>query len=308
MGKLLNGKALSAKILDEIAQERSELKADNVVLTVISVGDDPASAVYVRNKKKACETVGFVFNHIVLGSHATAKDVHEAIAKEINKSSGIIIQMPLCSDKISKDEAAEIASSAPGMLDVDGFGSLSKALIYEGYAHYKIPGLVCNPPLPCTPHGAMELIESIPGFTFDGKVALVIGRSDVVGKPVAHMLMDRGCTVTIAHSHTSREDLERIANNADIIISAVGRTNVLDKIDTQRANKPIIIDVGINRDENGKLCGDIPESVKEEGSSYYTPVPGGVGPMTVAELIKNTWKTWKYKQFGLFAEEEGDSL
>ncbi len=295
MGELLSGKTLSEKMLSEIAQERVELKAEDVVLTVVSVGDDPASAVYVKNKKKACEKVGFIFKHITLDGHATAADVQQAISKELGNSSGIIVQMPLLSDHITKEEAAKISSSVPGMLDVDGFGAETKILIYEGYTHYHNPNIMCVPPLPCTPHGIMDLIESVPGFSFSEKTALVIGRSDVVGKPVGHMLMDRGCTVTLAHSHTQYGDLEKYANGADIIVSAVGKRNVLHDIDSCRPVKPIIIDVGMNRNEDGKLCGDLSESLKKEASSYYTPVPGGVGPMTVAELIKNTWETWKYK-------------
>ena len=289
MSNKLDGKAIAAKSLEQSRIELNNIKLrygiKNPTLVVISIGDDDASKVYVRNKQRAAEQVGLTFVHKVFNSTAEFTEINRYIY-ECNYTPdifGIIIQLPAVS-MLSKNEIAQLTNNIAVSKDVDGF-------------------LLGSPFTPCTPKGIMELLDSIPNLNLSGKTALVIGRSNIVGKPIAKLLLDRNCTVIQAHSKTPKDTLCRMFSFADIVVSAVGKRDVLTTHDADQYWKDnrhdfygdfhnnrdrVIIDVGINRDENGKLCGDFSESFKEEFSEFYTPVPGGVGPMTVAMLIKNT--------------------
>ena len=251
-------------------------------LSVILVGDDAASQVYVRNKHKACDEVGIRSIQINLSKDVT-EDVLISKINELNADNsvhGILVQLPVP----KHIDVKKVISAIDPRKDVDGFTQNSSFT-------------------PCTPAGVLDLLDGIPDYDIARKTALVIGRSDIVGKPVAKLLLDRNCTVIQAHSKTPKDVLCKMFSFADIVVSAVGRTDIISKYDAEDyfkdnrhdfygnfSNKRdrIIIDVGINRDENGKLCGDFSESFKEKYSSFYTPVPGGVGPMTIAMLLKNT--------------------
>lgn len=290
MSLKINGKLLAAKSLEESKLEletiKNKLNVATPKLVVISIGDDDASKVYVRNKQRAAEQVGLTFVHKVFSSSAEFSEINRYIY-ECNYTPdvfGIIVQLPVVSNALSKNTITQLVNNIAVSKDVDGF-------------------LLGSPFTPCTPRGIMELLDSIPNLELSGKTALVIGRSDIVGKPIAKLLLDRNCTVVQAHSKTPKDTLCRMFSFADIVVSAVGKRDVLSDYDAEQYWKDnrhdfygdfsnnrdrIIVDVGINRDENGKLCGDFSEEFKEKYSEYYTPVPGGVGPMTVAMLIKNT--------------------
>ena len=274
MNNIIDGKLVASNIKQRLKEEIS--KMDIVPkLAVILVGDDAASQVYVRNKHKACQEVGINSLQIVLPSDTSEEELICKISQLNADDSvhGILVQLPL-PKHINKDRVIDAIDPRK---DVDGFTKNSKFI-------------------PCTPAGIIELLDSVPDYSLEGKTALVIGRSDIVGKPVAKLLLDRNCTVIQAHSRTSYSDLLKLFGISDIVVSAVGKRFVLDKQDAncyrERYNKcfcsHIIIDVGINRDEEGKLCGDFSEAFKDTYSRYYTPVPGGVGPMTIAMLLKNT--------------------
>lgn len=277
MGVKMDGKALADKICQELKIKCDELKANNIhpILTIVTSGDDSASKIYVRNKIKRCEEIGIecdVRHFDFFGFN----EFNEVMLKTTNP---IIIQEPITG--YVDHEAASMLMSPT--LDVDGFSYKNMGNLAMGYEPYYYP---------CTPMGVMELLKEY-NISLEGKNALVIGRSNIVGRPMAMMLEHTGCTVTIAHSKTPEFWLHEAAKNADIIVSAVGKRDI---ITCDRANivtgyaidwqNKIIVDVGMNRNENGKLCGDISEELKQL-CAYYTPVPGGVGPMTVAMLMSN---------------------
>ena len=273
MGKIIDGKAIAAGLYDEMRQEVERMEAQygrRPGLTVIIVGEDPASQVYVRNKEVNAKKVGLVSEVIRMPEQTTQEELLEVIAR-LNADEtvdGILVQLPV-PKHIDKD--AVIAAVAPDK-DVDGFfGMKSGFTLKQGYV------------APCTPRACIHLIKTT-GETIEGKHALVVGRGELVGKPVATLLLNENATVTIAHSRT--RNLGEIARTADIIVAAVGRP----KIVTGDMVKPgaILIDVGINRDADGKLCGDIDYPTAESVAGWITPVPGGVGPMTIAMLIRNT--------------------
>ena len=273
MGRIIDGKAIAAGLYQEMLQEVEQLEQQygrRPGLTVIIVGEDPASQVYVRNKEIAAKKVGLVSDVIRLPEETT-QDELLAVIDRLNADptvDGILVQLPV-PKHIDKDTV--IAAVAPEK-DVDGFfGMKSGFTMKQGYV------------APCTPRACIHLIKTT-GETIEGKHALVIGRGELVGKPVATLLLNENATVTIAHSRT--RNLGEIARTADIVIAAVGRPKIL----TGDMVKPgaILIDVGINRDENGKLCGDIDYASAEPVAGWITPVPGGVGPMTIAMLIRNT--------------------
>jgi methylenetetrahydrofolate dehydrogenase (NADP+)/methenyltetrahydrofolate cyclohydrolase len=273
MGKIIDGKAIAAGLYDEMRQEVERMEAQygrRPGLTVIIVGEDPASQVYVRNKEVNAKKVGLVSEVIRLPEQTTQEELLAVIAR-LNADEtvdGILVQLPV-PKHIDKD--AVIAAVAPDK-DVDGFfGMKSGFTLKQGYV------------APCTPRACIHLIKTT-GETIEGKHALVVGRGELVGKPVATLLLNENATVTIAHSRT--RNLGDIARTADIIVAAVGRP----KIVTGDMVKPgaILIDVGINRDADGKLCGDIDYPTAEPVAGWITPVPGGVGPMTIAMLIRNT--------------------
>ncbi|MBR3065344.1 MAG: bifunctional methylenetetrahydrofolate dehydrogenase/methenyltetrahydrofolate cyclohydrolase FolD [Bacteroidales bacterium] len=273
MGKIIDGKAIAAGLYDEMRQEVERMEAQygrRPGLTVIIVGEDPASQVYVRNKEVNAKKVGLVSEVIRMPEQTTQEELLAVIAR-LNADEtvdGILVQLPV-PKHIDKD--AVIAAVAPDK-DVDGFfGMKSGFTLMQGYV------------APCTPRACIHLIKTT-GETIEGKHALVVGRGELVGKPVATLLLNENATVTIAHSRT--RNLGEIARTADIIVAAVGRP----KIVTGDMVKPgaILIDVGINRDAEGKLCGDIDYPTAEPVAGWITPVPGGVGPMTIAMLIRNT--------------------
>jgi len=268
--RLIDGVALSQKIRADVAAQAA-LLAQRPGLAAVLVGDDPASAIYVRNKVKACADAGF---HSVQERYA-ADLAESALLDRIAALNadpavhGILVQMPLPKQI---DPQKVIAAIAPAK-DVDGFSLLSAGELMTG-----LPGF-----RPCTPYGCMKLIESN-GMDLRGKHAVVIGRSNTVGKPMALLLLQANATVTICHSATP--DLAHHTRGADIIVAAVGRRNTLTA-DMVRPGA-IVIDVGMNRDDNGKLCGDVDFEGVKEIASHITPVPGGVGPMTITMLLMNT--------------------
>lgn len=273
MATIIDGKAVSAAVKKRVADEVAVLKEQGVCpgLAVILVGDDPASQVYVRNKKRACEACGIYSAEYKLPKETTMPELLSLIDELNNddKISGILCQLPLPK---GLDEEAVIAAIDPRK-DVDAFsvGNVGRIMI-GNYAF-----------LPCTPAGVIELIKSV-GYDMSGKNAVVLGRSNIVGKPMAMLLLHNNATVTICHSKT--ENLAEICRNADIIVAAIGKPKFL----TADMVKPgaMIIDVGINRTEDGKLCGDVDFEPVEKLAGYITPVPGGVGPMTIATLMQNT--------------------
>lgn len=271
--KIIDGKLISKNLREKMKIEVENLKKQNIVpgLAVILVGNDPASKVYVRNKKKACEEIGIRSEQFFLEENTSEHELINLIEKLNNDKSvnGILVQFPLPSHI---DGHAVIEAISPEK-DVDAFNEKNVGKIMLG--DYNV--------LPCTPAGIMELLK-YEHIDVDGKNCVVVGRSNIVGKPMAMLLLKANATVTICHSHT--KDIKNILKQADLIVMAVGKPKFL-KADMVKENA-IIIDVGINRDENNKLVGDVDfENVKEK-ASYITPVPGGVGPMTITTLLKNT--------------------
>lgn len=271
--QIIDGKAVSKAVKEKINAECEALKQKGVTpgLAVIIVGDDPASQVYVRNKERACEECGFYSVKYALPAETTQDELSDLIVK-LNKDpkiNGILCQLPLPSHL---DEKAIIDLIDP-IKDVDAFHPSNVGAIMIGDYRF----------LPCTPAGVMELIHST-GVDVAGKKAVVMGRSNIVGKPMAMLLLHENATVEITHSHT--KNLKEITSNADILVAAIGKARFV-KADMVK-DGAIVIDVGMNRDENGKLCGDVDfEDVKDK-CSFITPVPGGVGPMTISMLMRNT--------------------
>lgn len=273
MAKIISGKEVSAKVRESVRKECEELKSKGITtgLAVIIVGDDPASRVYVNNKKKACADVGFVSEEYALPAETTQQELLALIDKLNNKKdiNGILCQLPLPKHL---DEKAVIEAISP-LKDVDAFHVSNVGKIMIGDYHF----------LPCTPAGVMELLHSV-NIDVCGKNCVVIGRSNIVGKPMAMLLLHENGTVTICHSKT--KNLKEICKTADILVAAVGIPKFV-KADMVKEGA-VVIDVGMDRDENGKLCGDVDFAEVEPVTSYITPVPGGVGPMTIAMLMKNT--------------------
>ncbi len=272
--QLIDGKALSSQLRADIARRTQALKAQGKVpgLAVILVGDNPASQVYVRNKVKACEDVGI---RSVLERHEAAMTEAELLARihALNTDPaihGILVQLPL-PPQIDSHKVIEAISPAK---DVDGFHVASAGALMVGEPGFKA----------CTPYGCMKMLESIGMRDLRGRHAVVIGRSNIVGKPMAMMLLAANATVTICHSGT--KDLAAMTRQADIVVAAVGKRKVL----TADMVKPgaVVIDVGMNRDDAGKLCGDVDFDGVKEVAGWITPVPGGVGPMTITMLLMNT--------------------
>ncbi len=270
---LIDGNALSALLRQQVSDKVQTLRARGITpgLAVILVGDNQASQVYVRNKVKACEQTGI---HSVLEKHDATLSETDLLARvhalnQDNTIHGILVQLPL---PAHIDAQKVIEAIAPDK-DVDGFHVASAGALMTG-----LPGY-----WPCTPHGCMKMLEHI-GYNLRGKHAVVIGRSNIVGKPMALMLLQQNATVTVCHSATV--DLKAHTLQADVIVAAVGKRNVL----TADMVKPgaVVIDVGMNRDDAGKLCGDVDFDGVSQVASYITPVPGGVGPMTITMLLVNT--------------------
>lgn len=278
---VIDGKAIAAALRGDIAKDIAALKATGteVGLAVILVGDDPASHVYVGNKVRACEEVGIVSYEQRMPDDATEQQIRHVI-KNLNtnpKVHGILLQLPLPAHLADVQESL-VQSIAPEK-DVDGLTTINAGKLFLGMHD----GLV-----PCTPQGSLLLIQSVTK-NLAGLNAVVIGRSNLFGKPMAQLLLQENCTVTTAHSKT--KDLEDVCRSADILVAAVGRPKMV------KASwiKPgaIVIDVGINRMDDGKLCGDVDYADAASIAGAITPVPGGVGPMTIACLLKNTLKAAK---------------
>ncbi|MEY2659651.1 MAG: 5,10-methylene-tetrahydrofolate dehydrogenase/Methenyl tetrahydrofolate cyclohydrolase [Pseudomonadota bacterium] len=271
--QLIDGLALSRQLRLQFAQQTQSLIARGVRpgLAVILVGDDPASQVYVRNKVKACEEAGF---HSLLDRQPATLSEADLLARvhALNADTaihGILVQLPLP----KHIDAQKVIEAISPDKDVDGFHVASAGALMTG-----LPGF-----WPCTPHGCMKMLEHI-GYDLRGKHAVVIGRSNIVGKPMAMMLLQKNATVTICHSATP--DLKHHTLQADVIVAAVGKTRLLtaDMVKTGA----VVLDVGMNRDEQGKLCGDVDFEGVRQVASHITPVPGGVGPMTITMLLANT--------------------
>lgn len=272
--KLLDGKIVKKTVLAELKEKVSKEKRP-LGLVVIQVGEDPASVVYVRQKAKMAEKVGFNFNHIKLDSSVSEEELLNKIDEFNNDDNvdGILVQMP-----IPKHLNPKIIQNAISPLkDVDGLTDINM-----GKLMHNEEALV-----PCTPLGIMDLLKHY-GIEVAGKRVVVVGRSDLVGKPMLALMINADATVTLCHSKT--KDMSKITKKADILIVAVGKANFIKAEDIR--NGCVVIDVGINRMSDGSLCGDVDFNSVKDKVSYITPVPGGVGQMTVAELGMNTYKAY----------------
>lgn len=274
MAKIIDGKAISASIRAEITEEVKEFESKNGIkpgLAVIIVGENPASKVYVRNKKLACEQVGFYSEVIEMPEETTEAELLSVIDKlnDDSKIHGILVQLPL--PKHINEEKVLLGINPAK--DVDAFHPFNVGKIMTG--NYDLA--------PCTPAGVMELIARS-GVDVRGKECVIVGRSNIVGKPQAMLMLKADATVTICHSRT--KDLADVCRRADILVAAIGKPNFFNADMVKEG--AVVIDVGINRGEDGKLCGDVNFAEVEPKASYITPVPGGVGPMTITMLLKNT--------------------
>lgn len=270
---IIDGKAVSRAVREQVAAETAQLKEKGIVpgLAVIIVGEDPASQVYVNNKEKACAEVGFFSEKFALPESTTQQELN-ALVEELNARkdiNGILCQLPLPSHLNDK----EVINLISPEKDVDAFHPVNVGAIMIGDYNF----------LPCTPAGVMELIHST-GVDISGKKAVVIGRSNIVGKPMAMLLLHENATVEITHSKT--KNLSEITSQADILVAAIGKAKFVTS--DMIKDGAVVIDVGMNRDENGKLCGDVDYASAADKCSFITPVPGGVGPMTISMLMKNT--------------------
>lgn len=276
--QILDGKKLSLKIQEELKEKVSSLKT-KPCLAVILVGDDKASKVYVRNKEKAAEYIGIDTTTYRLEESTTTEDLLALIDKLNNDSSvnSILVQLPLPKHI---DEEKVLFSILPEK-DIDAFHPTN-----VGHLHLGTPKMV-----PCTPAGIIRLLDEYK-IPIDGKNAVVIGRSNIVGKPIAQLLLERNATVTLTHSHT--HNLKDIVKNADIVVVAIGKPKFVTKDFIKKG--AVVADVGINRDENNKLVGDVDFENVKDLTSFITPVPGGVGPLTVAMLMEQTYKAYINQQ------------
>ena len=300
MGKILDGKVLAQKIKANVKQWIKEDLRRSPILAIFTVGDDDASKVYVRNKIKAAEEVGIIAKHYTITKEQYWQDefVWDRIKDAIDEADGVILQKPAACWFSEK----QFLDYLPYWKDVDGLTTMNVGRLRTDTREAL---------LPCTPAGIMELLYENDCTPKCGS-ALVIGRSELVGRPIAEMLTQENWTVTIAHSKTPRDVLLDAFARADLVISAAGKRNLITEEDAYNYFKDnrhypvanfnfkknrVIVDVSINRDENGKLCGDFSEKFKDKYSEYYTPVPGGVGPMTVAMLMFNTYMAAKERKY-----------
>jgi methylenetetrahydrofolate dehydrogenase (NADP+)/methenyltetrahydrofolate cyclohydrolase len=282
---IIDGKALAEKIRKEIKAEISA-KGLKLGLAVVLVGNDPSSEIYVRNKKKACAEVGIEsFEHHLSGDTKEA-DLLKLITKlnKDKKVTGILVQLPL--PRHINEEQVILAIDPTK--DVDGFHPINVGRLLLGRGQSPAPTDNAWSPRPCTPLGVMELIGST-GVDIKGRHAVVVGRSNIVGKPVAVMLLERHATVTVCHSRTT--NLPEVIKGADILVAAIGRPEFI-KGDWIKKGA-VVIDVGINRLADGRMVGDVEFAVAKERAGFITPVPGGVGPMTIAMLLKNTLRAYE---------------
>lgn len=272
MAKIIDGKQISLDIKNELKEKVAKYKEQGIEITlaVVKVGNDPASAVYVRNKEKACEYVGINSKTLALPEETTEEELLNVV-KELNEDknvNGILVQLPL-PKHIDKSKVLLTIDSTK---DVDGFHPVNVGKMVIGEDTF----------LPCTPAGIIEMIKRA-DIDIEGKECVVIGRSNIVGKPMAMLMLKENATVTIAHSRT--KDLKEVTKRADIIVAAIGKAKFVTADYVKEG--AVVIDVGMDRDENGKLCGDVDFESVSKVASAITPVPGGVGPMTVTMLLVN---------------------
>lgn len=272
MTQIIDGKKISAEIKDELKEQVEAYRAQGreICLAVIQVGDDPASCVYVRNKKKACEYVGIRSLSYELPGETTEEELL-SLVEELNARAdvnGILVQLPL-PEQINEEKVLNAISP---LKDVDGFHPMNVGALCIGKQGF----------VSCTPAGVIQLLKRS-GISISGKECVVVGRSNIVGKPMALLLLRENGTVTVAHSRTA--DLKEVTRRADILVVAVGRPRMITAEYVREG--AVVIDVGIHRDENNKLCGDVDYASVASRCSAITPVPGGVGPMTIAMLMKN---------------------
>ena len=270
--RIIDGKAIAQQIREEIREQVAILKekGTEITLAVVLVGEDPASKVYVRNKKNACEFAGIISREILLPADITQEALLDTV-RQLNEDpavNGILVQLPLPK---GLDADAVIRAIAPEK-DVDGFHPQSVGALSIG-----LPGFVS-----CTPAGIIELLRRS-GIDSEGKECVIVGRSNIVGKPMGMLMLRENATVTIAHSRT--KNLREVTSRADILITAVGKAKLFHADDIKEG--AVVIDCGMNRDEEGRLCGDVDTADCMGKASFITPVPGGVGPMTVTMLLKN---------------------
>lgn len=278
----IDGKAISAKIKDELKEEVAKLKEENKripKLTVILVGDDSASQVYVRNKERGCNYIG-IHSEIIRKDASISESELISIIEGLNEDDevdGILVQLPL-PDHIDENKILEVIDPSK---DVDGFHPVNVAKLFLGQKSL----------VPCTPKGMMVMLDEI-GYDIDGKEVVVVGRSNIVGKPASLLCLHRNATVTTCHSHT--QDLPSVCKRADVLIAAIGKAKFFNRDYVKEG--AVVLDVGMDRDENGKLCGDVDYEDVKEIASYITPVPGGVGPMTITMLLSNTLEAYKNRE------------
>ena len=272
MAKIIDGKAISTEIKNELKEKVAAYKAQGIEITlaVVKVGNDPASAVYVRNKEKACEYVGITSRTLALPEETTEEELLKVV-EELNADSavnGILVQLPLP----KHIDESKILLAIDSNKDVDGFHPVNVGKMVIGEDTF----------LPCTPAGIIEMIKRS-DIDIEGKECVVIGRSNIVGKPMSLLMLRENATVTITHSRT--KDLKEVTKKADILVAAIGKAKFVTADYVKE--DAVVIDVGMDRDENGKLCGDVDFASVEPKASAITPVPGGVGPMTVTMLLVN---------------------
>lgn len=278
MAIILDGKKLSQKVKEELKHEVEDLRNEGVIpkLAVIMVGNDPGSKVYVRNKSLACNEIGIEYEEYLLTEETTMEELLELIDKlnKDNTINGILLQSPI-----------------PKHLDINkAFSMILPQKDVDGFNPYNV-GKLClgqDTFISCTPNGIMKILEEYE-IDIQGKEAVVVGRSNIVGKPMLQCLLNKNATVTICHSKT--QDLAKVTRRADILVVAIGKEKYITE--DMVKDRAVVIDVGINRLENGKLCGDVDYEEVEKKASYITPVPGGVGPMTIAMLMENVVKAAK---------------
>ncbi len=279
MAELIDGKVVSQSVRDEVAELASKLKQDTGIvpgLAAVLVGDDAASEIYVRNKRKACEKVGIYSEEHKLPAETTEEQLLGLVNKlnEDTKIHGILVQLPLP----GHINETKILRTVSPLKDVDGFHPYNVGLLVEGNPRF----------VSCTPGGIIKMLDFY-NIDIKGKDVVVVGRSNIVGKPVSMLLLHRHGTVTICHSRT--KDLKEVTGRADILVAAIGRANFITA--DMVKDGAVVIDVGINRKDDGKLTGDVDFEAVSEKASFITPVPGGVGPMTIAMLLYNTYLSAK---------------
>jgi len=279
MAEIIDGKKVSEHIRAEIAEGVEKLKADTGItpgLAAVLVGDDPASEIYVRNKRKACANAGMHSEEHKLPAETTEQELLNLVDTLNNDPNihGILVQLPL-PDHINESKVLRAVSP---LKDVDGFHPYNVGLLVEGNPRF----------ISCTPHGIIKMLEFY-NIDTTGKEAVIVGRSNIVGKPVSMLLLHRHATVTVCHSRT--KPLDEVTRRADILVAAIGRANFITADMVKEG--AVVIDVGINRNEEGKLTGDVDFEAVSQKASYITPVPGGVGPMTISMLLWNTLESAK---------------